>query len=381
VRPDRPWEAGDVLRLPDLARTLAAIRDSGPDGFYRGDFAGEADRAGVFTRADLAGYRPAWRAPARFGFNGDEVVTMPLPSSGGVVLPQVLGVLERIGLEGPPGSVARLHLFAEAERRAFADRNELLGDPAGVPAEELARITSDTYLSRRAESISRDRATPSPDVLPGETGGPRESSETTNLVVVDREGGAVALTFTLNATFGSGIVLPGTGVLLNNEMDDFAAKPGRPNQFGLSQGERNRIVPGNRPLSSMAPTLVLRDGRVLLALGSPGGPRILSAVSRVLLLHIGDGLPLEAAVIAPRVHHQHLPDRIYVEDAEVVWPGDPARPGLEIDGEKADALERMGHAIEWRGAIGRVTAVSVDPETGAVTGVADPRGYGAAVAE
>jgi gamma-glutamyltranspeptidase/glutathione hydrolase len=234
---------------------------------------------------------------------------MPLPSSGGAVLSQVLRILDAAeGAASVPGSADRLHLFAEASRRAFADRNALLGDPAGVPREVILRLLDSGYAAARAATIDPSRATPSSALRPGRI--LPESPETTNLVVVDGRGGAVALTYTLNATFGSGIVVPGTGVLLNNEMDDFAARPGEPNQFGLRQGEQNAVAPGRRMLSSMAPTLVLRDGRVVLALGSPGGPRILSAVAGVIAGHVGDGLPLDLAVLAPRIHHQHLPDRI-----------------------------------------------------------------------
>ncbi|MHC4862005.1 MAG: gamma-glutamyltransferase, partial [Planctomycetota bacterium] len=335
VLEDRPWREGDVLVQGDLARTLASIREHGAEGFYRGRVAAaiaEEVRAagGVLTEGDLDAYRPVWREPARFAFRGSEVLTMPLPSSGGVVLRQILGVLEATG--GPdaaPGSPERIHLFAEAERRAFADRNALLGDPAGMPRGLVRFLTSRDYVRRRAATVDPVRATPSGEVRPAATAA-AESAETTNLCVVDREGGAVALTYTLNATFGTHIVAEGTGVILNNEMDDFAAKPGTPNQFGLRQGERNAVVPGRRMLSSMSPTLVRRDGRVVLAVGSPGGPRILSAVAQVIVGHVGDGLPIDIAVIAPRVHHQHLPDVLFLEDAEVVWPEARGRGDLGL---------------------------------------------------
>jgi gamma-glutamyltranspeptidase/glutathione hydrolase len=192
---------------------------------------------------------------------------------------------------------------------------------------------------------------------------------------VDAEGGAVAITFTLNGAFGTHIVAPGTGVLLNNEMDDFAAKPGEPNQFGLRQGVRNAIVPGHRMLSSMSPTLVLHEGRVVLALGSPGGPRILSAVAQVIVSHIGDGRSLETSVLAPRVHHQHLPDTLFYERALVPRPTGLA--DLLLGREKLDALEALGHELEATpGRIGRITAIAIDPETGVATGVVDPRSYG-----
>jgi len=229
------------------------------------------------------------------------------------------------------------------------------------------------YLDRRAESIGRDRATPSDGVGPGHP----EHDSTTNLCVIDAEGGAVALTYTLNSTFGTRIVAGGTGVLWNNEMDDFAAEPGEPNQFGLRQGAANAVVPGRRPLSSMAPTLVMKDGAVVLALGSPGGPRILSSVALVLIRHVGDGLPLEIAVLAPRIHHQHFPDRIDYERATVTWPSMSDWPGLCITDERVAGLRRRGHVVRARiSPIGRVTAIAVDPESGRMTAVADARCYG-----
>jgi len=379
VRADRPWQAGDLLVQPDLAHTLDAIRDRGAAGFYQGPVAellvGDMSKnGGLVTREDLAAYRPVWRLPDRFRIGDDEVFTMPLPSSGGVVLAQIVGLLERTGaFDRPPGSSARLHLFAEASRRAFADRNAQLGDPAGMPHGLVAKLTDPDRLDRRAASIRRDRATPSCATDAGRDG----SDSTTNLCVVDAAGGAVALTFTLNSTFGTHLVARGTGVTWNNEMDDFAAAPGRPNQFGLRQGTANGIVPGRRPLSSMAPTLVRRDGEVVLVLGSPGGPRILSAVAQVLVGHVVDGLPLEIAVLAPRIHHQHLPDRIDRERARVEWPDSGKWSTLLLTPEKSAALRKKGHVVKDRTApIGRVTAIAVDPETGRRTAVVDARTYG-----
>jgi len=385
VREDRPWRPGDILRQEDLGRTLAAIRDRGAAGFYAGPVAATIERevrraGGIMTAGDLLAYRPVWRTPVRFPFSGHEILTMPLPSSGGVVLPQILGLLELSGgTDAVPGSVDRLHLFVEAERRAFADRNALLGDPEGVPAELVERLRSPGYLEARAATIDPARATPSSEVVAGETSLAAESPSTTNLCVVDRDGGAVALTYTLNSTFGSHLVVPGTGILLNNEMDDFAAKPGEPNQFGLRQGERNAIVPGRRMLSSMSPTLVIKDGEVVLVVGSPGGPRILTAVALVIARVAGDKIPLDQAVLGPRIHHQHLPDRVDYEDADVVWPEERERCNLEIDSAKLRDLSRRGHQLKPRETpIGRVTAISVEP-SGSLLGVADPRGGGRAV--
>jgi gamma-glutamyltranspeptidase/glutathione hydrolase len=380
---DRPWRPGDLLVQTDLARTLEAIRDRGSDGFAAGPVAAAiaakvAAGKGVLDAADLAAYRPVWRTPARFSFRGHEVVTMPLPSSAGVVLPLMLGILDAAGGQATrPMSADRLHLLAEASRRAFAERNDRLGDPAGVPDGLVEKLVSPASIAERARTVDL-RATPSfqLDVWRERQG------ETTHLCVVDGRGGAVAMTVSLNTTFGSGIVAGGTGVLLNDHMDDFTLRPGERNAYGLRQGEANALVPGRRPLSSMAPTVVLRDGEPVLVLGAAGGPRILSAVAQVLLHEAGDGLALETAALLPRIHHQHRPDELRVEDAVVAWPAGGERPDLLLSARKLDDLRRRGHFPAPRNApIGRLTAISRDPETGDLRGVAGPRTDGAAVAE
>jgi gamma-glutamyltranspeptidase/glutathione hydrolase len=386
VREDRRWAAGDRLVQTDLAKTLAAIRDRGAAGFHEGATARAVEEemrrgGGILTRADLAAYRPVWRPPARFTFRGREVITMPLPSSAGIVLRQILGILDLAGgLREAPVTAARLHLFAEAERRAFADRNAALGDPVGVPEERVRFLTSDAHLRARARTVDPYRVTPSYAVRPA-----REApapGDTTNLCVVDADGGAVALTYSLNDSFGSHIVVRGTGVLMNDHMDDFSARPGAPNLFGLRQGEANAIVPGRRPLSSMSPTIVREDGEVVLALGAAGGPRILSAVAQVVVRHLVDGLPLDVAVIAPRVHHQHRPDTLVHEDAEVIWPLGPDGGRLDLHADRLRELGDRGHFLKIRnGGIGRLTAISRDPEVLRVRGVAGPRTYGASIVQ
>ncbi len=386
VREGRGWRAGDVLVQEDLARTLAAIRDHGAKGFYEGDVAKAvaakmAAGGGILTADDLAAYRPVWREAARFAFRETEVGTMPLPSSAGIVLHQILSVFDGAGGAGKPmRSADAIHLFVEAERRAFAERNAHLGDPAGVPADLVARLASEADHRAKAASIHPGQATPSFSIRPG---GPAPApGDTTNLCVIDGEGGAVALTYSLNVSFGSHIVAGGTGVLLNDHMDDFSAKPGAANEYGLRQGAANAIVPGRRPLSSMSPTIVRRGDEVVLALGAAGGPRILSAVAQVVLHHVGDGLPLDQAVILPRVHHQHRPDRLDHEDAVVVWPKGRERLDYLLHPEILEDLKSRGHALRVKKkGIARLTAITRNPESGRVRGVAGPRTYGAAATE
>lgn len=383
----RPPGEGDLLRQDDLARTLTRIRDLGPDGFYRGPVAdlvaSEMERGGgLITREDLASYRSVWREPIRFGYRGRTVVSMPPSSSGGVTLALTAHVLAgfdltTLGWNGPE----HVHLLAEAWRRAYADRNRYLADPAfaDVPTEVL---TSPDYGAWRAGDVRADRATPSAGVRPGvdaflgglepadagdPTEGPsREGAHTTHLSVVDREGAAVALTTTLNTWYGSKLVVPGTGVLLNNEMDDLTTRPGRPNFFGLVQGEANAVEPGKRPLSAMTPTLVLGPGgRLELVVGTPGGSTIITTVFQIISNLLDHGMELADAVAAPRVHHQHLPDEIRYE------PG-----GLHE--ATVEGLRARGHRVlEWDEPRGDVQAVRVRRD-GRLEAVADPRLGGSA---
>ncbi|UCE87579.1 MAG: gamma-glutamyltransferase, partial [Deltaproteobacteria bacterium] len=306
-------QPGDRFRQPALARVLRAISESGRDGFYKGWFAKEMQErcsvhGGRITIGDLWTYRAKERKPLRASYRGYDIVTMPPPSSGGVVLLQMLALLEMGGYDAMRPE-QRLHLLAEAGRRAFADRARYFGDPdfVDVPVDDLL---DRGYLAGRFATIGMTQATPSGAIDGGLEAAP-ESGETCHFSVVDGAGNAVSCTTTLNGAFGCGLAV--SGVLLNNEMDDFTVKPGVPNQFGLVQSEKNAIRPGKRPLSSMTPTIVLKGGRPVLVLGSPGGPTIISTVCQVLSNHLALGMDLPAAVAAPRIHHQWLPDQILHE--------------------------------------------------------------------
>ena len=368
-----PIAAGSLLVQPDLARTLDLISARGADGFHGGEIArriAECVRAtgGVLTEADLAGYAPSWRIPFALDFGRFRLVTMPPPSAGGFLLASILGQLQAVrGDISSRDSAESIHLIVEAERRAYADRNRFLGDPdcVGLP---LARLLSPVRLAAMGFSIDPARATPSSAIAGGAW--PGERDQTTHLSTATADGEAVALTYTLNDTFGNGTMVPGTGILLNNEMDDFSALPGAANMFGLVQGEANAVRAGGRPLSSMTPSIVLEDGRPRFVLGSPGGSTIPTTILQVFLNAGPRGQPLAEAVAARRFHHQHLPDRIEVEN------------GAFPEGVKA-ALRAKGHAVEERrsdparGVIGIVHAIAFEKD-GTLTGVADPRGYGAA---
>ncbi len=358
-RDGRPLRQGERLAQPELATVLRAISGQGADGFYRGPVAqaiveGCTAHGGRITLEDLATYRPREREVLKGRFAGHEVLTMPPPSSGGVLLLQILSMLEQGGYGGMR-PVQRHHLFAEASRRAFADRATHFGDPDFVEVPVDALLDPD-YLKARLESIDLTRATPSSAIEARPL--PAESGETCHFSVVDRAGNALSCTTTLNGAYGCGLVVH--GLLLNNEMDDFAAKPGVPNQFGLVQGGKNAIEPGKRPLSSMAPTILLRDGQPVLVLGSPGGPTIISVVAQVIANRLLLGMDLAAAVRAPRLHNQWLPDELMHENL----PPDEAR-----------ALERLGHRLRRKaGPMGDVQAVGLGE--GAVS---DLRGRGAAL--
>jgi gamma-glutamyltranspeptidase/glutathione hydrolase len=353
VREDgRPWLPGDRLLQPDLAASLTRIANEGRAGFYDGPVAGmlaeEMRRGhGLITRQDLADYWSVYREPVRGTFLGHEIVGMGPPSSGGALVVQILNMMEPAPLlEMGFNSAAYVHRFVEAERRAYADRAVHLGDPDywDVP---LAMLTAREYAVERMADFDSARATPSAAVAAGALPW-CEPDETTHISVADAAGNAVSLTTTLNAGFGSGIVVDGTGILLNDEMDDFSAKPGVPNYFGLVGNEANAIAPGRRMLSSMSPTLVLRDGRPVLVLGSPGGSRIISSVAQVILNVTVFGMPVEQAVSVPRVHHQWRPDSLYVEP-------------FGLAPEVVRGLEARGHTVVVRESspIGRVNAISV----------------------
>jgi gamma-glutamyltranspeptidase/glutathione hydrolase len=363
-RDGRPLRTGDTLRQPDLARTLALIADSGAAAFYRGRIAHQIvaqmrASGGIVTLADLAGYRAVWRTPLETTYRGWHVIGMPPPSSGGVTVAEILNILEASGPLPPFGSAALMHLELEAMRRAFTDRNRDLGDPDFV-AMPIAQLTSKRYAARLYRGIDFNHATPTGSVPMQD-----EGSHTTHLSIVDPEGNAVAITTTLNDDFGSALTVGGAGFLLNDEMDDFASKPGSPNLYGLVQGEANAIEPGKRMLSAMAPTIVLDPwGRLALVTGSPGGPRIISAVAQVISNIIDQHMSLRDAVIAPRIHHQALPDSVYWEPH-----------GLTADQRRV--LAAMGYVFRAKSLhIGDVNSVRVTPR--ALEGLADPRRGGGA---
>jgi gamma-glutamyltranspeptidase/glutathione hydrolase len=352
------------MRLPRLATALRDYGLRGPAALTSGPAAAAIAAAatasgGVLTAQDMAGYRPVWRDPLRFRAFGWEISSMPLPSSGGIILAQTCGMLERLQWSKlPAGSPQRLHLLAEAWRRAFADRF-LLGDPATTLAGP-AQLLATAWLDTRAAGIDRERATPSTAVGPWSATRP-ESTETTHLSVVDGAGNAVALTTTLNGSFGSGVLVPELQILLNNEMDDFATAPGRPNLYGLMQGEANAVGPGKRMLSSMTPTVAWRGSEVL-ALGSPGGSRIPTATAQVLLAVLVDGATIQDAVARPRIHHQWQPDELLAEEAA-------------LDGAARAALESRGHRVTLRPRLGEVHAVGRRAD-GRLDSAPDPRGPG-----
>jgi gamma-glutamyltranspeptidase/glutathione hydrolase len=360
-----PLAAGTRFVQPDLASTLEAIAGGGADAFHDGAIAARiaafvASEGGVLSAADLRSYRPVWRTPFSFEYGRWRLVTMPLPSSGGFLLASILGQLAASGFTPAMlDSAAGVHLLTEAERRAYAERNRWLGDAdfVEVPVRELL---APAHLTLLAASIDRSRATPSSRV-DGRLPAGREKPETTHLSVATADGEAVSLTYTLNGAFGNGSVVPGVGVLLNNEMDDFAVAPGRPNLFGLVQGEQNAVRSGARPLSSMSPLIALEEGRLRLVLGSPGGSTIPTTVLQVFLRAGPGGRSLGEAVAAARLHHQHLPDVVEHEKGGI-------SPGLARD------LQALGHRLKERVPIGMVHAVAV--RDGTVTGAADPRGPG-----
>ena len=362
-------DMGSLFKQPDLAETLKRVRDHGFDGFYKGKtaalIAAEMQRGGgVMNAEDLASYSAIERAPVRSSFRDYDIVSAPPPSSGGVHVSQILKLLEPYPIENMGhNSAAYLHLLIESMKLAYADRSEYLGDPdrTVIPVETL---TSDSYLNTRRALIKEAQATPSEVIKPGSFDD-IESTETTHFSVVDQFGNVVTNTYTINFSFGSGIVVPGTGMLLNNEMDDFAAKPGFPNGYGLVQGEANAVAAGSRPLSSMTPTLVFKDGKPWVATGSPGGSRIITAVAQTLLNLMAFDMTLGMATSSPRIHHQWMPDMAMVE------------PGISAD--TVNILEASKHKIlRSNSTIGRVNSVQI--EDGWFYGYADPRRPGGHVA-
>lgn len=366
VRPDgSPLQRGDKLVQGDLAATLRAIAEQGPDGFYQGGVAtklaeGIQRAGGLITTDDLADYQAVIRKPVRGTYRGNDIVAMPLPSSGGVVLIETLNILEGFALHDlGAGTPPSLHLLIEAMKRAYADRARYLGDPAFSDA-PLAKLLSKDYAATLRKSIDLSRATPATEALAQ----PNEGQNTTHYSVADDQGNAVSNTYTLNFPYGVGLVAEGTGVLLNNELDDFTAAPGASNAFGLVGFEANLPAPGKRPLSSMSPTILLKDGKPILVTGSPGGSRIISTVLQVIVNVIDNRMDVAAAVAAPRLHHQWMPDEVRVED------GFPAAT--------LDALRAMGHRIAVP--LGQTSANSILIDARGFHGAPDPRTRGATAA-
>jgi gamma-glutamyltranspeptidase/glutathione hydrolase len=353
---------GSVLVQSDLGRTLTAIRDQGADGFYKGwvadSIVAEMDRGGgLISLADLAAYRAVWREPIKITYRGYSIYSMPPASSGGVTLALILNIMEGYGTLPPFGSAALLHREAEAMRRAFTERNTYLGDPSFVKM-PLDRLLSKEYAATLRQQIDPNHATPTPPFDPRL----REGTSTTHYSVVDSAGNAVSCTTTLNDSYGSAVAVSGAGFLLNDEMDDFTTAPGRPNGYGLIQGEANSIFPGKRMLSAMTPSVVLDSaGKLFMVVGTPGGPTIITQVYHVISNVIDHHMPLSDAVAAPRMHHQALPDSMRLE-----------RGGFQP--AAVAELERLGHGIQFRGGWGDVEAIIRMPS--GWEGVSDPRGGG-----
>lgn len=363
------WKEGDLFKQPDLAETLERIAHFGRSGFYSGQTAdlivNEMRRqGGIITHRDLDRYESKWREPVRAEFGGYELIMMPPPSSGSIAIHQILDMLRPHDLgEYGFNSADYVHLITEAMRRAFADRAHFMGDPDfnDIPVE---RLLSDSYNHERMDDFEPEKATSSEEIRHGDIAFHPGSSETTHFSVIDEDGNAVAVTTTLNSSFGNKLAVGGAGFLLNNEMDDFTAKPGEPNMYGLIQGKANAIEPGKRMLSAMTPAIVTKDGKARMILGAAGGPRIISATLQNFLNLAVFNMNAQQAVSANRFHHQWMPDRLYIEPF-----------GLSPDTRKL--LEEKGHRIQERPTVGRAHIIYIDGE-GIKYGAPDPRGDGTA---
>ncbi|WP_290660723.1 gamma-glutamyltransferase [Ignavibacterium sp.] len=365
---DRPFNEGDLFVQKDLAHTLKLIAENGRDGFYKGKVAERLvaqvqSLGGILTQEDLDNYFPVERLPLAGTYRGYEVITMGPPSAGGITLLQTLNILENKTFSRDDwGSSNYIHTITEALKYSFADRSKYLGDPDFYPV-PVDKLISKSYARELFQRIS-DSAVPSIEINTGRYLSFEESKETTHYSVIDKEGNAVSTTTTLNSSFGSRIVVDGAGFLLNNEMDDFSSKPGEPNQFGLIGSEANRIQPGKRMLSSMTPTIITKNEKPVLILGSPGGSTIPTVVLQVILNYLDFGMDIQQAVNAPRFHHQWLPDQIDFEEFGIV----------------KDVMENLiakGQRIGDKKILGRVEAVAI--ENNLYLGATDPRGSGAAV--
>ncbi|STP12698.1 gamma-glutamyltranspeptidase precursor [Helicobacter mustelae] len=355
------YKAGDLLVQKDLANTLRLIAKDGPDAFYKGPIADKIaedmkKNKGIMTKKDLASYKVTWREPVRGTYRGYEIISMSPPSSGGVHLIQMLNVLENANIKQMGfGSSDTIHLMAEAMRQAYADRSEYLGDPdfIKVPVKKLI----DKAYAKSIYSKITPNATPSTKLKPGL--GSYESNQTTHYSVVDKMGNAVSVTYTINGSYGSGAAVNHAGFLLNNEMDDFSIKPGVANLYGLVGGDANAIAPKKRPLSSMTPTIVLKDNKPFMVVGSPGGARIITTVLQVIVNVIDHDMNISEAILAPRFHNQWLPDEIRLEK-------------YAVPKDVADALEKKGHKLSIKAPMGDVNGIVVLPN-GEARGMSDPR--------
>ncbi|HKX32726.1 MAG TPA: gamma-glutamyltransferase [Blastocatellia bacterium] len=369
LRDGKPYETDEIFKQPELAAVFERMIQNGPQEFYQGETARLIEAtmrkaAGKgrpwMTLEDLKNYRVAEREPLRSQYRGHEIITMPPPSSGGVAMISTLNILERYNLKSlGAGSSGAIHLMIEAMRRSFADRAHYLGDPDFVKV-PVARLTSKRYADQRASTINPHRASLSTKIRHGHAPA-HESPETTHFTVVDQDGNVVSNTYTLNDSFGNKITVEGAGFLLNNEMDDFAAKPGTPNMYGLIQGEANAVANAKRPLSAMTPTIVLKDGKLWFAVGSPGGPTIINTVTQVIINIIDHGMDLQQAIDWPRVHHQWMPDLIRYEPL-----------GLAPDVMRR--LNRMGHKFtDSPRYMGDAEGIMIEDETEVRLGGSDPR--------
>jgi len=366
---ENTWIEGDMLTQVELANTLKLIAEKGRKGFYEGAVAdsivAEMKRGGgIISKQDLLAYKAIWRKPVTGTYRGYDVVTMPPPSSGGIALVQLLKAVESYPLQKWGFNTdSTVQVMIEAERRVYADRAAHLGDPDFYPVPQT-RLIEDSYIKQRMSSFNWQKASTSAEISAGEIA-PTEHEETTHFSIVDREGNAVAITTTLNGSYGAGVVVKGAGFLLNNEMDDFSVKPGAPNMYGLVGGEANAIAPGKRMLSSMTPAILAKDGELFMVVGTPGGSTIITSVFQTILNVIDFNMSMQSAVAAKKFHHQWLPDEVAVEDKA-------------LDSVATAKLQAKGYKLVNRGAIGRVDAI-LKTKWGYYQGGADPRGDDKAV--
>ncbi|OWF29810.1 gamma-glutamyltransferase, partial [Escherichia coli] len=357
-----PLKKGDKLVQANLAKSLEMIAENGPDEFYKGTIAEQIAQemqknGGLISKEDLAAYKAVERTPISGDYRGYQVYSMPPPSSGGIHIVQILNILENFDMQKYGfGSADAMQIMAEAEKYAYADRSEYLGDPDFVKVPWQA-LTNKAYAKSIADQIDINKAKPSSEIRPGKLA-PYESNQTTHYSVVDKDGNAVAVTYTLNTTFGTGIVAGESGILLNNQMDDFSAKPGVPNVYGLVGGDANAVGPNKRPLSSMSPTIVVKDGKTWLVTGSPGGSRIITTVLQMVVNSIDYGMNVAEATNAPHFHHQWLPDELRVEK------------GFSPDTIKL--LEAKGQKVALKEAMGSTQSIMIGPD-GELYGASDPR--------